>query len=404
MLKKKRLKIGTLAVVLFALAGGTALAATFQVTQLTDDNGPCDADCSIREAILAANALPGLDLIWVPAGTHVLTIPGPEVGIDALLGDLDVTETVEIRGAGAAATIVQSLVNDRVISVFTSAGSPREILLADLGITGGVAALGGGVSATTADITLERVEIFGNSASIFGGGLYTSASNLNLVESTVSGNTVPDGSVGGIYLICPTSSCSANITRSTISGNSASGGVGAIYNSGAVLTIVDSTITDNHALHSTGIRNSNGAERIRFERSIIDGSCSAMFFVTSGGGNLESPGDTCLLTDPTDLVDLAEIGLGPLADNGGPTRTHLPRPGSPAIDAAGLNCDAFDQRGFPRPEDGDFDGIAHCDSGAVEAYSRGLAIDVPSLGLPGGVLLAALLALAGFGVLRRVGG
>lgn len=402
MLKKKRRTIGTLASVLLTLTSGPALAATFQVTQLTDDNGPCDADCSIREAILAANALPGRDLILVPAGTHVLTIPGFEMNNVGISGDLNVLETVEIRGAGTASTIIEGQMGEGVIFFGFPGSPPSEALLADVTITGGTGELGGGVNVTGEELTLLRVEVSGNSASITGGGIHTSQASIHLIDSTVSGNIAD--LAGGLKLVCiqPTI-CTALIERTTISGNSAVFSGGAIINGASEMTIVDSTITDNHAPQIAGIRNNTGAERIHFERSIIDGACSNVLFVTSGGGNLESPGDTCQLSDPTDLVNLAEIGLGPLADNGGPTRTHLPLPGSPAIDAAGLNCDAFDQRGFPRPEDGDFDGIAHCDSGAVEAYSRGLAIDVPVLGLPGGVLLAALLALAGFGVLRRVG-
>lgn len=59
--------------------------------------------------------------------------------------------------------------------------------------------------------------------------------------------------------------------------------------------------------------------------------------------------------------------LGPLADNGGPTRTHALLAGSPAVDAANdANCEAFDQRGFTRPADGDGDGTANCDMGAFE--------------------------------------
>lgn len=71
--------------------------------------------------------------------------------------------------------------------------------------------------------------------------------------------------------------------------------------------------------------------------------------------------------------------LGPLADNGGPTETHLLLLGSPAIDTANptgalgssaededFACEDFDQRGVERPVDGDLDGEARCDVGAVE--------------------------------------
>ena len=58
--------------------------------------------------------------------------------------------------------------------------------------------------------------------------------------------------------------------------------------------------------------------------------------------------------------------LGPLADTGGPTLTHLPMVGSSAIDIGGT-CGPTDQRGFEAPLDGDGDGAAACDAGAVEA-------------------------------------
>ena len=72
------------------------------------------------------------------------------------------------------------------------------------------------------------------------------------------------------------------------------------------------------------------------------------------------------LMDP-ELGDLIGVNpmLGPLKDNGGATLTHALLPGSPAIDRPG-SCLTTDQRGMPRPIDGDGDGIGDCDIGAVE--------------------------------------
>jgi hypothetical protein len=75
---------------------------------------------------------------------------------------------------------------------------------------------------------------------------------------------------------------------------------------------------------------------------------------------------TCNLVETDDLV-VADVMLAPLADNGGPTMTHLPETGSPAIDSGDdLLCSAVDQEGNIRPWDGDDDGQVHCDRGAVE--------------------------------------
>jgi hypothetical protein len=84
------------------------------------------------------------------------------------------------------------------------------------------------------------------------------------------------------------------------------------------------------------------------------GDCSGA--VTSDGYNLDSDG-ACDLSATGDLT--ADPMLGPLKNNGGNTETHALLPGSPAVDAADSNsCPATDQRGRPRPVDGDDNDLA----------------------------------------------
>jgi hypothetical protein len=91
--------------------------------------------------------------------------------------------------------------------------------------------------------------------------------------------------------------------------------------------------------------------------SLAGNNCSGT--ITDGGGNLSYPDTTCpgINVDPI---------LGPLQNNGGPTFTMEPGPGSAAIDAgddaicAAPPVNNLDQRGITRPAG------AHCDIGAVE--------------------------------------
>ncbi|MEK7784651.1 MAG: CSLREA domain-containing protein [Chloroflexota bacterium] len=69
----------------------------FVVTKTADTNdGACDADCSLREAIVAANAAAGPDTIFIPAGTYTLTRTGSDEV--ASVGDLDLTGQVTLIG------------------------------------------------------------------------------------------------------------------------------------------------------------------------------------------------------------------------------------------------------------------------------------------------------------------
>jgi hypothetical protein len=109
--------------------------------------------------------------------------------------------------------------------------------------------------------------------------------------------------------------------------------------------------------------------------TIVDGECDGP--VTSNGYNIESPGNTCGFDpDGTDLVEVPDLNLGPLQNNGGPTMTHalLTDPVvSVAIDAIPVNncVDAdgqplvTDQRGEERPV-AILGAEPRCDVGAFE--------------------------------------
>jgi hypothetical protein len=65
-------------------------------------------DCSLREAVLRANATAGTDTVTVPAGTYTLTLARVQNDCTGNHGALSVNDSLNIVGAGQATTIIQA--------------------------------------------------------------------------------------------------------------------------------------------------------------------------------------------------------------------------------------------------------------------------------------------------------
>jgi CSLREA domain-containing protein len=382
---RRILQTGVTALLLVGLALAAvpaipAHAATFTVTRFDDPNpnGCAAGDCSLREAIRAANGTAGLDTITLPAGTYTLS----QVGSDnnANNGDLDITRPLTFSVVGGTATISQTVGGEGVFDIDPGNRDPAfTVTMNNMTITGGAINSGYGAGIRLqygSSLTLNNVTVRGNTTA-FGAGLYlTGGGTVNITSSTISGNTAA-GDGGAIYL----NGGILNIRASTISGNTAGDDAAGIYVETGTANIYNSTITQNSAVdRGGGIRSRSGGSA-NLRSTIIGGNTASGAgpdcdgTVTSGGYNLVVTGGGCptLGTDQS-AASAAAMNLGALANNGGSTLTHLPALSSPAIDKGSCSApgSAAEQRGSTRPVDiasvpNGSDGA--CDIGSVEASS-----------------------------------
>jgi predicted outer membrane repeat protein len=246
-------------------------------------------------------------------------------------------------------------------------------------ISGNRAASGGGLFANQ-DALVARCTIVGNIAAANGGGI-AFASGGTVSRSTICSNTAGGGSGGGGII-----AVAATLESCTISGNASlvDGGGVTFLNGGSVTSC---TVAGNRAVGVGGglFRISSATLLVEVRNSIIAtntaafGDFSGLFVdvfgdFTSRGSNLIGVGAGS--TGFENGVKNDQVGffaspinpkLGPLADNGGPTKTHALLAGSPAIDRGDSNVpQLIDQRGQPRKKDGNGDRSAIVDIGAFE--------------------------------------
>jgi hypothetical protein len=260
------------------------------------------------------------------------------------------------------------------------------------------AALGGGTSRVGAD---------GN-----GGALYTSGTaylNGTTFENNnarggrgglfgASGIPGGDGNGGAIYnaMALGGTNCTLTLNRAEAGGTvywTVANGVaqgGALFNSGTLqvmnVTIASNVVVQGHASpvpRAANVANASGTLHLRnsvvahglayLTNSSAVTWTNASGAITDGGFNISSDG-SCNFNSGSSF-NFTDPRLGPLQDNGGPTLTMQPRPGSPAIDfGSAVGAPSVDQRGATRPSG---NGV---DMGAVEVGPSGPVLSLQANG------------------------
>lgn len=387
------------------------------VTTTTDTALPTNNSCSLREAITAANTnmmsgavggecAGGTDQSIDPVTILVTGIANLGAELPAIASDMVITGpgiqqfTVRRDGGGN-------------YGIFTVTDQALEVVITDMTIRNGFTASGanGGGVLNGGDLTLERVRINGNTANgADGGGVFNqSGANLTIRDSDIDFNAANfGGGVSNFGVVV--------IRNSTLDNNEAINREGgAIYNEGNTV-VYNSTISDNTASRRGGGISNDGAGSLTMVNATV--ANNTITGTGEGGGALYNAGTAnltnsiladstanfeCVTTQafPTNRNNLVEDGtcspngvslvtgdpvLGALQDNGGRTATRALTFESPAVDRGDNTACAnsgtinnLDQRGEPRPIDGNADGTPTCDIGAFE-------LDAIVIGLPGGIV------------------
>ena len=206
------------------------------VTTLSDTVDFNDGVTSLREAIFAANLVPGADTInFAPT----LTAGGP-AKILLTSGELAITDALTIDGPGANLLTIDAQQQSRIFNINDGSDANRLVVqISGLTLTAGKGYLGGAVY-NDENLTLSQATITGNSASRSGGGIASFGGSLSLDHVAVLQNssTLTGGGITSY-------DTAVNISASTISGNSSATGAGGIYSRAGDLAIESCSLSSN---------------------------------------------------------------------------------------------------------------------------------------------------------------
>ncbi|WP_082872077.1 choice-of-anchor Q domain-containing protein, partial [Oleiphilus sp. HI0117] len=262
----------------------TSQAANFAVNDTNDSvdvdpgNGVCataNGSCSLRAAVMEANALQGADAITLPAGTFKISLG--EIGEDlAAEGDLDILDDLSITGAGDSLTEISSTNNSyRLVSVLRNEDYVLPTLsISNVTMTEGLAYDKAALIYSEGDLNLDSVVLTNagpESNAIYIEGMYIGGGNLELTSSQVNSN------YRGLYLDGGRASISGTTFRENVSTEEGS----AIFQELGIVSIADSSFLNNEASNGGAIKSEGN---ISIDSSHFEGNVSSG---NGGGANLE---------------------------------------------------------------------------------------------------------------------
>jgi len=246
-------------------SSASASAAVFQVTNTNDPgSGTCaPGNCSLRDAISAANGGSGADMVLVPPGTYVL---GPA-------GVLPVATGMQIVGAGVSSTIIDAHNASGILSIAASAGA---VAVSGLTLTHGKASSGSAIADLAGQLTLSEdafaLDTTGGEGA--GGAGAVSVNGTGSKALTVANSTFADNAAGG------------EGTKNPSSGQGSGGGIA--FAATGTLTVTSSNFTGNTAGGNGGEGISSGqggGGAIDIFGSALVNVTSSSFTANRAGGN-----------------------------------------------------------------------------------------------------------------------
>jgi predicted outer membrane repeat protein len=262
--------------------------------------------------------------------TNTSTAAGGAIGLDtaATIGSITLSLFTG-NSSGAAGGAISVVTGGSIVSIDNSTFADNQ-----------AAAAGGAISLTTGCSigTISDSTFSGNSAIAAGGGIsvLTTSTITAIINSTFSGNTA--GTNGGGIDVTTTGNIQ-KITNSTFTDNTATlvgGGINLLTTS-TITTLTSTIIANNSALSGPDVGDPTLTGIIAESFNLIGINTNSGLVAGNPNANNSKVGTAASPINP---------GLGPLANNGGPTQTHEIFITSPAFES-GANPDAlaFDQRG-----------------------------------------------------------